>query len=205
MTFWSLTDYDLVDITLWAKDEPVKGVSVFPFFSESNQVKLLMILLPDLPAVSMVPFNEGLISVSLLSSISFLRSIKLSMDLAEIKSYTNFTGGQVKDLCHYDPHCMLSHERFSTYWARELIQQTNCTTGNKEKVNHLLFSRDLSVLKGVVIQIGSPKLSFKTENPQKIFNRPYKIRVPKEVFSSKPRRHQWMLDPIWNNWGNGGK
>lgn len=199
MTFLHLTNYDLVDITLWAKDEPVKGVSVFPFFSESDQVKFLMILFPDLPAVAMVPFNRGMIFVS------FLRRVKLSMDLAEIKSYTNFSGEQVKDLCHYDQHWMLSHERFSTYWARELIKQTNCAIGSKERVSHLLFSRDLSVLKGVVIQTGSPGLSFRTEKPEKILNRPYKVRVLKDFLSSEPGRYQWMLDPIWNNWGNEGQ
>ena len=183
----------LTKTTLIAKKERVQGVSVFPFFCASGRVKQLMVLLPDFNSVFMIPFKKGL------AKVSFLGVIRLTMDLAEIKSHSNFADRQIDHLYHYDPGWQLSHGRFSGYWAQDLIKQTNCAPIIGEKVRNLMFSRDLSLLEHLVMRFGLINL-FKSVTPDKVFGSLLPAPSENQDPSIAPAKPGWRLEPIWETW-----
>jgi hypothetical protein len=193
MTTSSIADNQLTNTTLMAKNERIKGASVFPFFSKSGLVKQLMIVLPDLKTVCLIPYKKDL------ATVSFFGVVRLSMDSAQLRSHSNFTTLQVGQLYHYDPNWLLSHERFSNYWAKQLIARSNCVEYLKEKVRRLMFSRDLSVLEGFVMRFGFIN-TFKTIEPEVLLG-PIPLPQPErsDLFST-PDSGGWQIDPIWNGW-----
>lgn len=192
----TIADTVLSKTTLIAKTERVQGASVFPFFCKTGQVKQLMVLLPDSKTVFMIPFKIGL------AKVSFLGVVRLSsMDLAEIKSHSNFTDKQVDHLYHYDPNWHLSHERFSGYWARNLIKQSNCADYIDEKVRNLMFSRDLSFLQHFVMKSRLVNL-FRTVTPEMLFGSLLPTQSENDNLSTVTADRGWQLNPIWENWSH---
>lgn len=189
----TIADTVLSKTTLIAKKERVQGASIFPFFCKSGRVKQLMVLLPDSKTVFMIPFKSGL------AKVSFLGVIRLSMDLAEIKSHSNFTDKQVDHLYHYDPDWHLSQGRFSGYWARNLIKQSNCAGYIGEKVRNLMFSKDLSFLQHFVMKSRLVNL-FKTVTPEILFGSLLPAQSENNGLSVAPADRGWQLNPIWENW-----
>ena len=192
MTPSNIEDTELTKTTLIAKKERIPNASIFPFFDASGQVKQLMVLLPDSNTAFMIPFEKGLASVSLMGAV------KLSMDSAEVKSQSNFTSQQMDHLYHYDPNWHLSHERFADYWAKDLIKQSNCADHLDENVRHLIFSKDLSVVKRFVMKSGLINL-FRPVRAEILLEslRP----MPSESGDpSEPLNWGWRLDPIWKDW-----
>lgn len=185
----------LYKATLSLKDERIKGISIFPFFDTSGDVKQLMILLPGLDKILMIPFKKGIISVS------FLGRLKLSMDLPQLMSYSDFTGKQIENLYHYDPDWALSHERFTKHWAQQLIKQTNCLNLIKEKVTSLRFSRDLSLLEGFAVEAGYLNTASRTIKPEKILLQLHKAESEQSDYLIRPANREWQLSPQWNEWG----
>ena len=189
----SVADTQLTDTTLAAKNERIKGASVFPFFNKSGLVKQLMIVLPDSKTVFMIPHRKDL------AAVSFFGVVRLSIDLAELKSHSNFAPLQVGQLYHYDPNWLLSHERFSNYGAKQLIARSNCVEFLKGKVRQLMFSRDLSRLEGFVMKFGLLN-TVKVIEPEVLLE-PIPLPQPgkAELFSA-PESGGWQIDPIWNGW-----
>jgi hypothetical protein len=125
--------------------------------------------------------------------------VRLSMDLAELKSHSNFTHEQVDQLFHYDPNWLLSHERFATYWAKKRITQSNCADYLKEKVRYLLFSRDLSALEHFAMK--SVYLNMvRTIEPEMLLGAIPLPHPEKSDLPSTPGTDGWQLNPIWNAW-----
>jgi len=176
-----------------AKDERIKGASIFPFFSKSGQVKQLMIALPDSKSVFLIPAKKGL------ATVSFSGVIRLSIDSAELKSHSNFTALQVSHLYHYDPNWLLSHERFSNYRAKKLITRSNCANYLGEKVRQLLFSRDLSLLEGFVMKSVLLNM-FRTIEPEMLLGPIPPTQLEKSDLYIEPANSGWQLNPIWNEW-----
>lgn len=195
MIFKAIKDSDLYKTRLWSKGERIEGASIFPFFGKSGQVKQLMILLPEEDEISMIPFEKGLVS------ISFFGIVKLSMDKAELISYSNFSENRVENLYHYDPGWTLSHERFAKHRARKLIKGTNCAGRMEEKISYLLFSRDLSSLELFALEAKGPSISFRTVKPHKLLRKLPLPRSGKSTVVREPAHREWRLDPIWNHWG----
>lgn len=191
----NISDTALTKTTLIAKKERIQSASVFPFFCESGRVKQLMVLLPDFNTVFMIPFKKGL------ATVSFLGVIRLSMDLAEIKSHSNFTGNQVDHLYHYDPGWHLSHDRFSGYWAQNLIKQTNCAHIIGGKVRNLMFSKDLSFLEHFGMKYGLINL-FRSVTPDMVFGSLLPAQSENHDLSVTPAKPGWQLHPIWKNWSH---
>jgi hypothetical protein len=193
MIAFSISDTLLSDTTLATKDERIKGASILPFFRKSGQVKQLMILLPDTSEAFLIPYKKKLAAVSLTGVV------RLSMDLAELKSHSNFTHEQVDQLFHYDPNWLLSHERFTSYWAKKRITQSNCAEYLEEKVRYLLFSRDLSALEHFVMKSVYLNMA-RTIEPEMLLG-PIPLPHPKRSdLLSTPGTGGWQLNPIWNAW-----
>ncbi len=193
MILFTVKDSDLRNVVLSVGPERIGGGSIFPFFGESGQVKLLMVLLPEERQVLMLPRKRGIVSISLGGVV------KLPMDLAELKSYANFKPELLDDLYHYDPDWALSQERFASYRPREAIRRTNCVEWIGGKIRHLQFSRDLSALESLAMESGTWDLSFRSRKPEEMF----KEAVKPEKESPQVQRGiggQWLLDPVWNNW-----
>jgi hypothetical protein len=193
MKFSTVSDDVLSKATLIAKNERVYTVSIFPFFNTSGRVKQLMILLPGFKTVCMIPYKNGL------ASVSFLGTVKLSMDLAQIDSHANFSSKQVDQLFHYDPNWHLSDERFVGYWAKNLIKQSNCADQLDDKIRNLKFSKDLSLLDHFEMKSGFLNM-FKTITPEMLLGslRP----IPLETGNlSQSATGGWRLQPIWKGWG----
>ena len=184
----SVRDTVLDKTTLIASNQRVKDASIFPFFEQSGQVRQLMVLLPDFNNVFMLPFKKGL------ASVTFLGAVRLSTDMAELMSYSDFTSKQVDHLYHYDPNWRLSHERFSDYWAKNLIKQSNCADHIGERVRNLLFSKDLSLLERIRIKVGY------LITPQKLFGEFFPAQSERIDLFSEPSKGGWQLNPIWNHW-----
>lgn len=115
MVAFSVSATMLSKTSILFNKQRIKGASVFPLFGRDGQVKRLMILLPDSSLPLMIPFKKGLATVSLPGTV------RLTMDLSELNTYSYFIPKQIEDIYHYDPNWLLSHERFSTYWAKTLI------------------------------------------------------------------------------------
>ncbi len=192
MKFSTITDTVLTKTTLMAKKEPVAGASIFPFFNTSGQVEQLMVVLPDANIVFMIPFKKGL------ATVSFLGVVSLSMDLAQIESYSNFTVNQIEDLYHYDPNWQLSHERFAGYWARNLLQQSNCTDRLDKKVRNLMFAKDLSSLDHFAMKSFGLNL-FRSIPPEILLATLHPIQT-ETCDSVGPPNPGWQLNPIWKYW-----
>jgi hypothetical protein len=192
MITFAISDILLSNTTLMTKNERVKGASVLPFFRKSGQVKQLLILLPDSRVVFLVPFKKAL------ATVSFTGVVRLSIDLAELKSHSNFTGAQLDQLYHYDPNRLLSHERFAAYWAKKRITQSNCLDYLEKKVRHLLFARDLSSLEHFVMKSG---YVFNTLAPEILLG-PIPLPHPEKPDGSAApgATDGWQLDPIWKAW-----
>ena len=191
----TISDTALTNTTLIAKRERIQGASVFPFFCASGRVKQVMVLLPDFNTVFMIPFKKGL------ATVSFLGVIRLSVDLAELNSHSDFTVKQFAHLYHYDPGWHLSHDRFSGYWAQDLIKQTNCARIIGEKVRNLMFSRDLSLLDHFALKYGLINL-FKSVTPDMVFGSLLPVQSENQDLSIAPPMPGWRLDPIWEIWGH---
>jgi hypothetical protein len=194
----SIANTQLTNTILIAKKERIHRASVFPFFSKSEQVKQLMIVLPDSKTVFLIPFKKGL------ATVSFFGVIRLSMDSAELKSHSNFTLWQVSHLYHYDPNWLLSHERFSNYWAKKRITQSNCAHCLGEKVRQLLFSRDLSLLEGFVMKYGLLN-THRTIEPEVLSGPIHPTEPEKSDLCIEPVNCGWQLNPIWNEWAKSGR
>ena len=193
MLFSTITDTALTKTTLIARNQRVLGASVFPFFRRSGRVIQLMVLLPHCKTAFMIPFQQGL------ATVSFLGSVRLSMGLAEIKSHSNFSDKQVDHLYHWDPNWHLSHKRFSGYWARDPIKQSNCARALGEKVRNLMFSRDLSLLDHFVMKSGWLNL-FKTITPKMLLG-PLPPRQSENADPAIEKKDPgWQLNPIWKYW-----
>ena len=154
-----------------------------------------MVLLPDFNTVFMIPFEKGL------ATVSFLGVVRLTMDSAEIKSHSNFTGKRIDNLYHYDPGWHLSHDRFSGYWAQDLIRQTNCAHILGKKVRSLMFSRDLSSLEHFVMKYGLINL-FKSVTPDMVLGSLLPVQSENHDLSIRPSKPGWRLNPIWKNWSH---
>jgi hypothetical protein len=189
----SINADQLNETTLIAKKERIKGASIFPFFCKSGQVKQLMVLLPDFKNVFVVPFKKGLVSVSIFSVV------RLSMDLAELKSYSSFTPEQIDHLYHYDPNWHLCDERFLSYWPKALISQSNCADYLGNKVRHILFSRDLSMLEHLVMKSVYQNM-FKPITPEMALPAFPPAQSVKYESATRSATGGWQIDPIWNNW-----
>ena len=193
MLFSTVSDTVLTKTTLIAKKRRVQDASVFPFFSRSGRVKHLMVLLPDFKTAFMIPFEQGI------ATVSFLGSVRLSMDLVDIKSHSNVTDQQVDHLYHWDPNWHLSDERFTGYWSRNLIKQSNCAQDLGEKVRNLMFSRDLSLLDHFVMKSGWLNL-FKTITPKMLLG-PLPPRQSENADPAIEKKDPgWQLNPIWKYW-----
>ncbi|MEJ2640652.1 MAG: hypothetical protein P8010_13845 [Desulfosarcinaceae bacterium] len=179
--------------TLIAKRERLSNASIFPFFDASGQVRQLMVLLPDFNTAFMIPFAKGL------AGVSFMGTVRLSMDSAEIESHANFTGRQIDHLYHYDPNWHLSHERFAGYRARDLLKQTNCADPLRENVRHLIFSNDLSAVKRFVMRSRIVNL-FRPVHPEILLASFHPTPLETGDPSDRAKR-PWRLDPIWKRWG----
>jgi hypothetical protein len=196
MIAFGISDTLLIKTTLLTKNERVKGASILPFFRKSGQVQQLMILLPDSRVVFLVPFKKGL------AKVSFTGVVRLSMDLAELKSHSNFTGAQLDQLYHYDPNWILSNERFTTFGAKKRITQSNCVDYLEKKVRHLLFSRDLSSLEHFVMKSGYAQMH-RTIAPETLLGPIPLPRPGKPDGASAPDAPVgWQLNPIWNAWSS---
>jgi hypothetical protein len=193
MRFRNITSKDLFDTTLATADETVKGASVFPFFNRSGQVKQLMIVLPGLKKVFMVPFEKGL------ASVAYYGVIRLSMDLRELKSHSDFTLKQIDGLYHYDPNWILSQERFSGYWAKASIKRSNCADDVKGKVRYIQFSNDLSAIDRFVMKTGFLYIT-KTITPEMLLAPIPSSQPEKSDSIVRPEDRQWQLSPIWGDW-----
>jgi hypothetical protein len=193
MKFSTVTDTVLIETTLVAKSERVKGASVFPFFCKSGHVKQLMVLLPDFKTVFLIPFKKGL------ATVSFGGVVKLSMDLAEIKSHSNFTSKQLAHLYHYDPDWHLSHERFAGYWAKNLIKQSNCADSIEGKVQNVMFSKDLSLLKHFAMKSGLIN-NVSTITPEMLLVPLLPAQSENHDLSIEAENLGWQLNPIWKHW-----
>lgn len=193
----SIADTLITNTTLMAKNERIQGASIFPFFTKDGQVKHLMIVLPDSDAVFLIPHQKGL------ATVSFFGVVRLSIDSAELKSHANFTPWQVDQLYHYDPKWLLTQERFANYWARPLIARSNCFEHLGDKVQQLLYSRDLSLLERFVMKPGYLNAS-KTTGPEMVLG-PLPLPQPRkpDPFST-PDAGAWQVDPIWNAWTGWG-
>lgn len=193
MSVSSIADTVLNKTSLIAKNERIEGASIFPFFCKSGQVRQLMIILPETKSIFMIPFKKGLATASLFGVV------KLSMDLAEIKSHTHFSPSQIDHLYHYDPHWFLSQERFSAYWAKHRIKASNCAGYLARNIRHILFSRDLSSIKQIVMTSGYLNL-FRSITLEKLLASIPPRQSGKATQSSAPATSGWQLDPLWNNW-----
>lgn len=191
-----IADALLTNTTLVLENKRIKGASVFPFFSESGQVRQWMIVLPGSKTVFLVPSKKGLATVSIFGAV------RLSIDSAELKSNSEFSLSHVRDLYHYDPNWVLSQERFAGYWAREAIIQSNCAPYIAEKVRQLLFSRDLCRLESLVMRAGFLN-TFKTMAPETVLGRIPSAQPEKSDLSGQPVpvNSGWQLDPIWDGFG----
>ncbi|MFH1153581.1 MAG: hypothetical protein V1793_07185 [Pseudomonadota bacterium] len=178
--------------TIALKNERLKGASIFPFFCCSGQVRQLMIILPKADNILMIPFKRGL------SLVSFFGVVRMPMDLAQLRSYSNFMGKQIEDLYHYDPDWTLSQERFSKYWARQLIEKSNCVDSIKENVQELQFSRDLSSLDCFALTSGP--CMFRTIKPEKLLAGLSPDKPDTDASIVEAAHQGWRLDPIWNDW-----
>jgi hypothetical protein len=193
MRFRNITSKDLFDTTLITADETVKGASVFPFFNRSGQVKQLMIVLPGLKKVFMIPFEKGL------ASIAYYGVIRLSTDLRELKSHSDFALKQIDQLYHYDPNWLLSHEWFADYWAIASIKRSNCADEVKGKVRYIQYSSDLSAIDRFVMKMGM-LYNTKTITPEMLLAPMSSSRPEKPEAAIEPGSSRWRLSPIWGDW-----
>lgn len=195
MFAFSVSHAILKNTSILAKKQRINGASVFPFFCPSGQVKRLMMLLPDSNIAFMIPFKKGL------AKVSWLGTVRLSMSMAELSTYSDFTREQVEDLYHYDPNWLLSHERFSTYGARALIQRSNCADYFMDKkVGHIRFSRDLSRLERFVMKPAYLNL-FRAPSPETVLNALPPAQSQTSELSVQGAIGGWQLEPIW--WSKG--
>jgi hypothetical protein len=177
-----------------AKNQRIKGASVFPFFGRSGQVKRLMVLLPDSDIALMVPFKSGL------AKVSWTGAVRLSMSLAELTACDDFTREQLDDLYHYDPNWMLSQERFSTYWATNLIKQANCADEMEKNVREIRFSRDLSRIESVVMKSSFLNV-FRNISPETVLEAMPATQTKMNNSPIAGNTGGWRIDPIW--WESG--
>lgn len=152
-----------------------------------------MVVLPGLKKVFMIPFEKGL------APLSYFDGFRLSMDLRELKSHSDFTLKQIDQLYHYDPNWLLSHERFAGYWAKASIKRSNCADDVKGKVKYIQFSNDLSMIDRFVMKMGMLN-SFKIITPELLLAPLPSYQPEKSHSAIEPEGSQWQLSPIWGDW-----
>jgi hypothetical protein len=194
MVAFSVSQTTLSKTSITANQQRIKGASVLPFFCKTGQVKRLMILLPELSIPLMIPFEKGVATVSLPGTV------KLCVDLSAWDTYSDFTPKHIEDLYHYDPNWLLSRERFSAYWAKTLIQQSNCAGFLNKKVREIRFARDLSLIERVVMRQWYLN-TFRTPSTEALLSVMPPTKSEQSDLSIEGATRGWQLKPIW--WGNG--
>jgi hypothetical protein len=175
----------------------VEGGSVYPFFRETGEVVYLMVVLPNTSRVFMLPYTKGMIYVHLWGVV------RMEVTPDQLKALGDLQAKQLDGLFHYDSKWVLKEERFKNYWARDIIQQTNCAETLREQIgkeiNKLRFSKDLSKLVSVGLRPRSPNVS-STLSADEVLASLAESGSKKSGAWAENGNQQWELDPVWENW-----
>lgn len=98
---------------------------------ESVAVVYLMVVLPHKPRVFILPYRKGMIYVHLWGVV------RMDVTPDQLKALGDFQAKLLEGLFHYNSKWVLSEERFKNYWAKGIIQQTNCTQTLRKEIGKI--------------------------------------------------------------------
>ena len=171
--------------------------SIYPFFRQTGEVVLLMLVLPLEPRVFMIPYTKGIVKVP------FWGPIRVGLTTAQLNPFEMDEKKGLKGLFHYDKGWVLEEEQFLEYRPKDIIRDTNCANAVRElagkEIGHLRFSRDMSRLISFAISATGVKVSA-FEKADRILALLYGTISEKEGPESVGSRQSWQLDPAWRTW-----
>lgn len=176
-----------------------KKASLFPFFNQYGNVKVVMVLLSDVNDIYMIHNISTLISMSW-----FTGRISLQVDKPSLKSYSQFSEEMFSDLYHFDPWWELDLDRFRRHWAVQFLKQTNCAQEFTQKlgVESVYYATDLTDIRTIrVVRVeGVPAQHLSFENFT--WEPPMKSSVFKSIRQNQTiaPTFSWQLEPIWKDW-----
>ena len=125
-------------------DQSVRGVSLFPFFDRSGEVRQVMIVLRDSQELFLLPWGPNRIRVP------FWDAVIVRHELATLQRIGPTPLQAIDGLWHYDPWWILDDDRYAGHPARRWLQASNCVDELKQKVSKVCYRRDLACLSWLI-------------------------------------------------------